>query len=90
MSDEVPAAANVSRFNVLNHMNVPLHEVLAADEEKALLKKYAIHKEMLPKVKSSDPAVKVVNGKPGNIVRITRRSPTAGTAVAFRLVVEAI
>ncbi len=89
MSDEVPPT-NVSRFNVLNHQNVPLHVVLAGDEEKALLKKYAIVKEQLPKIRSNDPAAKVVNAKPGNIIRITRRSPTAGTAVAYRLVVEAI
>jgi DNA-directed RNA polymerase subunit H len=89
VSDEV-TPANVSRFNVLNHVNVPLHQVLAADEEKALLKKYAIVKEQLPKIRSNDPAAKVVNAKPGNIIRVIRRSPTAGTAIAFRLVVEAI
>jgi DNA-directed RNA polymerase subunit H (RpoH/RPB5) len=34
--------------------------------------------------------VKVINGAPGQVVKITRRSPTAGTATAYRLVVEAI
>ena len=78
------------RFNVLNHVNVPLHVILPDDEVKVLLKKFGIVKEQLPKVRSSDPAVKVINAQPGTVVKITRRSPTAGTAVAYRLVVEAL
>jgi DNA-directed RNA polymerase subunit H len=78
------------RFNVLNHVNVPLHVILPDDEVKALLKQFGIVREQLPKVRSSDPAVKVINGTPGQVVKITRRSPTAGTATAYRLIVEAI
>jgi len=88
LSDETTNAE--VRFNVLNHQMVPLHEVLGDEEAAALLKKYGIVKEQLPKVRSSDPAVRVVGGKPGQIIRITRRSPTAGIAVAYRLVIEAM
>ena len=90
MSDEVSPQANVNRFNVLNHQNVPLHEVLAEGEVKALLTKFGIVREQLPKIRSTDPAAKVINSQPGNVIRITRRSPTAGVAVAYRLVIEAI
>ena len=83
MSDEV-------RFNVLNHVNVPLHEVLSDDEAGELMAKYGIVREQLPKIKNTDPAAKVVSAKPGNILRITRRSLTAGVATAYRLVIEAI
>jgi DNA-directed RNA polymerase subunit H len=78
------------RFNVLNHVNVPLHVILSDDEVKSLLKQYGIVKEQLPKIRSSDPAVRVVNGAPGQVVKVTRRSPTAGVAVAYRLIIEAI
>jgi DNA-directed RNA polymerase subunit H len=94
VSEEVPAPA--SRFNVLNHVNVPLHEVLTDSEAKEVLKRYGITKEQLPKVRSNDPVVQVLqkqagaDGLSGKIVQITRRSPTAGTAVAYRLIVEAI
>jgi DNA-directed RNA polymerase subunit H len=47
-------------------------------------------REQLPKIRSNDPAAKVINAQPGQIVRITRNSPTAGKAVAFRLTVEAL
>lgn len=88
VSDDVQQSA--SRFNVLNHVNVPLHEVLPEADAKGLLKQYGIVKEQLPKMRSNDPAARVIAAKPGDIVRITRRSPTAGVAVAYRLVVEAI
>ena len=83
MTDEV-------RFNVLNHVNVPLHVILPEDEVKELLKRYNIVREMLPKIRNNDPACKVIDAKPGNVVKVVRRSPTAGTAVAYRLVIEAI
>lgn len=88
MSDE--AVTNASRFNVLNHVNVPLHEVLGEEEAKALLKKYGIVKEQLPKIRATDPAAKVIGAQAGQILRITRNSPTAGKAVAYRLTVEAL
>lgn len=78
------------RFNVLNHELVPHHEVLSPEDAAAVLERYEIVKEQLPKLKSSDPAARVVDAKPGQIVKIARNSPTAGMAVAYRLVVEAI
>ena len=78
------------RFNVLNHDIVPMHEVLSDEETQAVLEQYQIVKEQLPKIKATDPAVKVVDAKPGQLVRVTRRSPTAGKSIAYRLVVEAL
>ncbi len=83
MTDEV-------RFNVLNHVNVPLHVILPEDEVKELLKRYNIVREQLPKIRNNDPACRVIDAKPGQVVKVVRRSPTAGTAIAYRLVIEAI
>jgi DNA-directed RNA polymerase subunit H len=88
--EATPTQQAASRFNVLNHQNVPLHEVLSEPEVKGLLSKFGIAREQLPKIRSSDPAARVINAAPGNVIRITRRSPTAGVAVAYRLVIEAI
>lgn len=94
---EVPPA-NASRFNVLNHVNVPLHELLSDAEAKAVLKSYGAQREQLPKIRASDPVVQVIakaaskDGRElvGSIVKITRNSPTAGKAVAYRVIVEAL
>lgn len=78
------------RFNPLNHALVPLHEVVPDDEVPSILEKYGIVKEQLPKIKSTDPAVQVVSAEPGQLVRITRNSPTAGHHIAYRLVVQGL
>lgn len=78
------------RFNVLNHVNVPLHEVVPEDDVPALLKQYNIKLDQLPKIRSNDPGAQVVKAEPGQVVKVTRDSPTAGTHVAYRLVVQAI
>lgn len=53
-----------------------------------VLKQLNIHQEQLPKIKSDDPVVKDIGAKPGDILKITRKSHTAGKFVTYRLVLE--
>ncbi|MGB0652371.1 MAG: DNA-directed RNA polymerase subunit H [Thermoplasmatota archaeon] len=78
------------RFNVLNHRLVPLHELLEEEEAKEVLSGMGITKDQLPRIRANDPAVQVVGGKAGGVVRVVRDSPTAGRAVAYRLIVGAL
>ena len=57
-------------------------------ETQELLKKYNIKSEQLPKLLNTDPTAIAISAQPGQIVRITRKSTTAGTAIAYRLVIE--
>ncbi|MBU0497832.1 MAG: DNA-directed RNA polymerase subunit H [Candidatus Thermoplasmatota archaeon] len=57
-------------------------------ETKELLKKYNIKPEQLPKLLNTDPTAIAIGAQPGQIVKITRKSPTAETAIAYRLVIE--
>jgi len=66
---------------------VPKHEILPEDEKKLLLEQLHISESQLPKIKSSDPAVKVLGAKKGDVLRITRKSPTAGEYLYYRIVV---
>ncbi|MBC7218982.1 MAG: DNA-directed RNA polymerase subunit H [Hadesarchaea archaeon] len=75
-------------FQVSRHVLVPKHEVLPKDKVDELLQKYRITPYQLPLIKSSDPAVREIGGKPGDVIKITRHSPTAGKAVAYRYVIE--
>jgi len=74
--------------NVLNHELVPKHEVLTSQEKKEVLEKFNVTKEQLPKILESDPAVKAVNAKVGDIIRIIRKSQTAGESIYYRVVVR--
>ena len=58
------------------------------DKLKELLEKYSIKRRHLPKILASDPAVKAIGAKPGQVVKILRESDVAGQSTAYRLVVR--
>lgn len=70
------------------HELVPRHILLTDDEMKDVLKKYGITREQFPKIKVSDPAAMEIRAKVGDLIKIIRKSLTAGEAVAYRLVIE--
>jgi DNA-directed RNA polymerase subunit H len=71
-----------------DHELVPEHILLTEEEAKKVLEKYRISRAQLPKIKVSDPAAVEIGAKVGDIIKIIRKSPTAGEAVAFRLTIE--
>ena len=79
-------------FSLLDHQLVPPHIVLSEKEEAQVLKKYSnintIQKEQLPKIKISDPVVIEIGANVGDIVKISRKSQTAGEGEFYRLVIE--
>jgi len=75
-------------YDIFKHELVPKHILLKPDEAKDVLEKYHIKPFMLPYVKSKDPAVRAIGGKPGDIIKIIRRSSTAGESDFYRYVVE--
>ncbi len=76
------------KLNVLDHVMVPDHQVMSADEVQALLERYSITFEQLPKIYHDDAAVKQIGGKVGDVIRVIRQSQTAGIAEAYRLVIR--
>lgn len=75
--------------NILRHNLVPKHEILTEAEQAALLQQLNIKPEQLPKILASDPVVKTLGAKVGDVLKITRKSRTAGTTTYYRLVVRA-
>ena len=67
---------------------VPFHEILSEKEKNALLAQYKVKPYQMPQIKSGDPAVKAIGAKPGDVLKITRKSTTAGEHVTYRYVVE--
>jgi DNA-directed RNA polymerase subunit H (RpoH/RPB5) len=77
----------IPTFNIFDHHLVPKHLILSSEESEELLKEYHVEPHHLPRIKASDPAVFLIGGKPGDIVRITRESPTSGIHITYRHVV---
>jgi DNA-directed RNA polymerase subunit H (RpoH/RPB5) len=75
-------------FDIFEHKLVPRHEILTEEEGKQLLAQYKVQAYQLPQIKSADPAAKAIGAKPGDILRIIRKSSTAGEHIAYRYVVE--
>jgi len=74
--------------DILKHRLVPEHTILSKSERNKLLKELDIHPEQLPKIKQDDPVCKAIEAKIGDILKITRKSHTAGKFVTYRLVLE--
>ncbi|RLG27081.1 DNA-directed RNA polymerase subunit H [Methanosarcinales archaeon] len=77
----------MKEFRLLNHDMVAHHEILSDEELALVLEKYNIEKEQLPKIKTVDPVVKEIKAGAGNVIKVTRKSATAGEATIYRLVV---
>ena len=76
------------KFNVMENYLVPRHSIISEEEVKKLLERYGITLSQLPKILMMDPCSKALNAKPGDVLKVERQSPTAGTSQYYRLVVE--
>lgn len=76
------------KFEVKKHTFVPKHEKVSEDEKNKILEKYGIGFKHLPKILANDPAVSELNVKQGDVVKITRKSPTAKQVAVYRGVVN--
>jgi len=77
------------KLDVSKHVLVPKHVKISEKEKKELLEKYNITLRELPKILKKDPVIKHINLKQGDIVKIIRKSQTAGESVFYRGVVDA-
>jgi len=88
MLEEGVEKEKISGFRVTEHIYVPKHEILSEEEAQELLKQLHATPEQLPYIRATDPVVRELGAKPGQILKITRRSETAGESVYYRYVVE--
>ena len=78
--------AEKTKIEIFRNELVPKHEVLDDEKKAELLKTLNIGAAQLPKILSTDPAVKAVGAKKGDVIKINRKSPTAGEYNYYRLV----
>jgi DNA-directed RNA polymerase subunit H len=73
---------------ISNHTYQPKHEILSKNQAEEILKKYNTKPSQLPYMMIDDKGIEDLDVRPGDIVKITRRSATAGESVYYRYVVE--
>ncbi|MFH1400534.1 MAG: DNA-directed RNA polymerase subunit H [Nanoarchaeota archaeon] len=72
----------------IKHVLVPEHTKLSDKERQAVLDKYRIQVNDLPYILITDPAIRHLEPKVGDVFRIDRASASAGTTVFYRVVVN--
>lgn len=73
---------------VPDYVYVPKHEIISKTEAEEVLKKYNCKPTELPLIFVTDPAILGLGVKPGDMIKISRKSPTAGESLYYRYVVE--
>ncbi len=73
-------------FNITKHVLVPKHEVITDEKTiSELVERYNIKSKLqFPIILKTDPVARYFGVKPGNLVKITRDSPSAGEYIVYR------
>lgn len=74
----------MTQQEAIHHVLVPKHEKISEEQKQALLERYNITIKELPKIDINDPGIRHLDAQPGDIIKITRSSPTAGTTTFYR------
>ena len=75
-------------LNVESHIFVPKHVKLNQEEVAELVQHYNIAVKQLSKIYASDPAIKKLEAKTGDVIKIIRNSPTIGKVSFYREVID--
>ena len=75
-------------FEVNKHVLVPEHKKLNDKEKETLLEKYNISLNNLPRMLHKDKAISNLKPKEGDVIKITRQSPTAGVINFYRVIIN--
>jgi DNA-directed RNA polymerase subunit H len=73
---------------VPKHVRVPPHIIMDGAAAQAYFDEFYVTRASLPRIRSDDPVIIWIGGRAGDIIKIIRTSEIAGTAIAYRRVVE--
>ncbi len=72
---------------VAEHYLVPKHEIVQEEKVKEVVAKFGASIEKFPQILADDQAAIEIGAKKGDLIKITRKSHTAGTSIYYRVVI---
>jgi len=73
-------------LDVLSHFLIPEMKILSGAEKSKLFSKYDVDEKKLPRILAKDPAVKALEAKAGDVLRMKRDDGT-GKYYTYKVVV---
>jgi len=75
---------SIPTFDIFKHNLVSPTEIVTGEERERIIEFYHSKPYQFPWVKSSDPVAIILGAGPGDILKVTAHSETAGTYVSYR------
>jgi len=77
-----------AQINIMKHKLVPKHQICSTSEKIKLCRDYSLKTSQFPTIKFSDPVVRHLGARKGQIIKITRNSETQKgyPAISYRVV----
>ncbi len=75
-------------LDITKHTLVPVHSKISDNEKDKILSTMLVTVSQLPRIQISDPGIAKLSVKAGDIVKIERKSPTAGVSFYYRVVID--
>lgn len=72
-------------INISKHNYVPEHTIIYDDEINEILNTFSTTLDKLPRILHTDPMIRFIGAKKGDVVKIKRRSSSAGIYYYYRL-----
>lgn len=77
------------KTDLFTHELIPKHIILSDKEKGEVIKKFGIERmNQFPKILKTDPVIKMIDAKLGDLIKIIRKNEIGEHSIYYRMVIE--